>query len=1744
MEFIDNTGHIFSLPSYSEEPIGYEYEENPYTFWIDSNKTSHLSVNTYYSRVINMLFEISEDEENINEKYSFNISIDSNIYTLLSSAELHDMINEISDIRDYIDIVKPSENIDIRKKVLTNDDLLVIKTHEPSGITTRHFLLIPIYVLGIATDEGTWSTNVLVHITNNETEEETWTHFTVGGTYISEHEELYINGRNMGVNLPHDILRAVYQESFINDVFNEELYNIKLKEYLVNYMAIRGECGNFKSAIDSLKWFGWGDKLSISKLLKTDNEFQDQYILDYFNLNLDILNSFNTFRNTTYIAVHLALNHELDEYNEFEFDKFFWGENKPKLEGLLDKLIKKNTGYDLDISTDREKYWYWAPYFDFTFNELGLKLACLKYYYEKYFLPIHIKIHDASMTHLVFANDIKLDSQQRQVITAPSLYIGDNISGIEFLGNGVHYFTKQIHWVNDQFNEFNSIDEINNWYIINDTCVNIPIKFNNDGYYNCVLLLEREEDTLYKNVIYFNTFLTKDDSISIVDNDETLNLNIYKFAWSSDNINYSIWYNGLDRMLSMIPDDVSKFTIKMLYNKPTFDNITINGNAFLLDEDYNRHYFIDNITSVDNPKSKLIYESHFAINQNNNKSKYANFIIYPKMLNIDANNNSRGIIDWVNKKYKISLLVNNRWYYYEFILKIPEADIEFGTLQYKYWLNDNNYILHKLHAIDPTHGGEHNIMFMFSNKYLILEECNEYTGYRIVYGFTDNDTEYYAIQIDEEQYNNLKEYISKYRAGVISSEESDNFFNILSNIFQEENDDFLFELEQSDNNQETTGYKVDIENFNREWNYIDFTNRYMSNFGQISYLSDSELVFNSYMHDHRLVDTNNINWDIDFYKIIKYNLDNNLKYIDGRLIGNSVFAKYITTPTGQHIYIHNDMFGQPIVISSEILQDGKDLLIFKYGYQYFVLEETGKNNSIWAIYSGDVFMEEDLILLEDSKDDLIEIDSEENEKFILIYDSISNKYIDKNGETYTIYERLHNTIEEIYGKYIQDTNIVPDNKYLNSLHLFNLCTVETSRKNILIFNNYIDMTCNGIGFQHDRYTQFDDESLKFWISGTPYKTNKPSSSEDADLQIGADTNEPDIYSLYWNNKDSDIHESTTEKYVYYIQRNTLGEDVTDPNKRFTNALYTKYEEPTATQIVTGIFSSLDNFNIGIVDEIIPINENDICPIYSSKEEYQQAIKNDPTIQKALYNDVENDCWKYVYHIGMPEYIAKYNIVSYVKNINGEWKDYTPTVNEFKNRTIKGIKIRFKYNVQTLVKNRVVDVNPDDVIIDGDNIYTNVEYNGNTYKVNVYNSHSIIYYDHRPIEEKKFQVRNQNPAQYWDIVWNDDTNEYEAYNTETGEYEPIDKDLNILTMYWNDFGYQYKNYLVKSLKGNIGTYELSYETGYNNDTNNEKASMIKLKVAITDENGNRTIIHNNGDTFELTGTERDVTAFFQIEYGEDDFENVENYFGESGSRNYWIKPHIYKIKNEHIPIPYIVNEQDNNEPPISVKINDNIYEYGMNSSKWVIDLYNDFFNESFVIYDICKNGDITTLNNLRTIYESIPQLDMYLDYDFYIMHDNQYWYGVFISRQTCDNIRTAKDLVVKNKEIYIQSKQEGGPLYALDYIRSDKQMLINRMEYISSNGINHFNINDIIVASIYNNDRLPINMELGSKWDIIPVTIGHEKEFHMNSNSEMTILPINDGNSKYIRGYYDVIVRYCLDRDNQYQWTKKCKIRID
>ena len=65
---------------------------------------------------------------------------------------------------------------------------------------------------------------------NSDAVEEDWCPITVGALYVKENEILTINGQNLGIDLPKDIFKAVYQCSFVNDEFNESLYNEKIKE--------------------------------------------------------------------------------------------------------------------------------------------------------------------------------------------------------------------------------------------------------------------------------------------------------------------------------------------------------------------------------------------------------------------------------------------------------------------------------------------------------------------------------------------------------------------------------------------------------------------------------------------------------------------------------------------------------------------------------------------------------------------------------------------------------------------------------------------------------------------------------------------------------------------------------------------------------------------------------------------------------------------------------------------------------------------------------------------------------------------------------------------------------------------------------------------------------------------------------------------------------------------------------------------------------------------------------------------------------------------------------------------------------------------------------------------------------------------------------------------------------------------------------------------------------------------------
>lgn len=570
LHFIDHTGHIFGLDSYDSYPIGYEYEEHPYIFWVNNEYSTKLSVKNYYILPIRFICE--------HDITSVDITVDSNIYSF-------GLINENNLEINESDLVKS----------ITDVSLINVMRGIPSKTgTSKNFNIYTFYVFATSLTEGTWLSNVLINYTFNSikdgvvSKEIVYCPITIGSIFVDEIEELQINARNMGIKLPKDICRAIYQESYYNSEINESLYNDKLKEYLINHMLIKGECGNYNSVLASLKWFGWGDTIQISKFLKTDNEFYDQFIHDYFNIINDVPKAFHNFKQSTYISLYVSENAELDTVYPVISDSEstdFWGEGKPHLENLFEKTFIKQ--YDeCDIS-------FVASYYKYMIHEMMYKLSCLSYMFKKYFLPIHLFINSASVRHQVFANDIKFITNTNTTITETPIFAIDQTNGVqtnvEFPNETVLYlFNQDKKYLDTNFNSFEHYtDEYCNasndifYTTLENVSVRIPITFTGADVYNCVLILSEIHDA------------------PEIKNDETI-------------------------------------TIK---------------------------------------KQTTIFESHFTFSSND---KYDSFNIIPA-----AFNKSFDVTNW-ESTFCIDILCNDKWYSYEFDIRIPDMEVLFYKLQYKY----------------------------------------------------------------------------------------------------------------------------------------------------------------------------------------------------------------------------------------------------------------------------------------------------------------------------------------------------------------------------------------------------------------------------------------------------------------------------------------------------------------------------------------------------------------------------------------------------------------------------------------------------------------------------------------------------------------------------------------------------------------------------------------------------------------------------------------------------------------------------------------------------------------------------------------------------------------------------------------------------------------------------------------------------------------------------------------------------
>lgn len=564
IEFIDHTGHTYSLPSYKTHPVGYEYQTTPYIHEFTSESNSiKLSTGNYYVLPVRMCLSSTMVQSFID------ISLDSNVFRLVGGQLVQDRIEESGDLIFEIDD-------DMLKSELHIDDILKIESDDES--------IYIFYIIAYSDEPAAWSTNIMIKIWGPDEHSdviEEYVPMTVRADFYGVREELAINGHNLGITLPEDIMKAVWQESFYNEGFNAELYNEKLKEYIVNYMQLYVEKGNIEQAQSSLKWFGWGNRLSLVKLLKTDNKILGQYIRDYIGIYNDNMLRQSHFLGTGLLSVFMQemLDTGKTSPQHWNLDeKSFIGEGKPILENVFDKMV--SVMYDED--EESPQITYVKPLIQYGFVELGLKLSCLRAFYEKEFLPVHSALQSVALQHQTWMNDIKFYSRVFEKISEQPFLNAQKRGtlSVKFPSDHTLYAYIQQAYVDEDMNEMSWYkpsredgrgDKIDtNVLYIDDLFARIPVKIESDieDAFTCVLLVERE--------------------------------------------------------------------------------------------------------------GKQIWESHFSWCKKDGR-EWESFVLFPRLIN-----SKRDMHYWLDKDYRVSLLVNGYWHEYEFTLKAPEFIMTLGKLEYKY----------------------------------------------------------------------------------------------------------------------------------------------------------------------------------------------------------------------------------------------------------------------------------------------------------------------------------------------------------------------------------------------------------------------------------------------------------------------------------------------------------------------------------------------------------------------------------------------------------------------------------------------------------------------------------------------------------------------------------------------------------------------------------------------------------------------------------------------------------------------------------------------------------------------------------------------------------------------------------------------------------------------------------------------------------------------------------------------------
>ena len=316
---------------------------HPYIFWLDGGQ----STNIIYTHPICFISNNREEKVYLEENEVFNLvditKLEEPVISTLHDFEYHD----INDLK-----VKP-----------VNEEYIMTSV----GAKHHNYYVHMIYILASALAEGEYIADFKI---GDEV-------FKIGGDFYGVDETLYVNLLNNGVSIPPSVQKALYDANPHEERPDNITLNRKFKELLSNFWDVIANKGSYKSLLNSLKWFEWGDNIQICEVWK-NVDTQRYFVKDLQMLLADkYFATLNGYAKTTYLALYHAL-------------------EKPNIvNGIMQLDNEKNPVLQRVVSK-------WS------IRDLALKLCLLGSYYEKYFMPIHLDLIHSTIEDVVYTNTFKI----------------------------------------------------------------------------------------------------------------------------------------------------------------------------------------------------------------------------------------------------------------------------------------------------------------------------------------------------------------------------------------------------------------------------------------------------------------------------------------------------------------------------------------------------------------------------------------------------------------------------------------------------------------------------------------------------------------------------------------------------------------------------------------------------------------------------------------------------------------------------------------------------------------------------------------------------------------------------------------------------------------------------------------------------------------------------------------------------------------------------------------------------------------------------------------------------------------------------------------------------------------------------------------------------------------------------------------------------------------------------------------